>query len=294
MKIGTGVFLGLSAIAVVLLYGQTKERWKWARIAKWALAITLGPIVIGASWFTYTAAKARISNWPHRVNTYEGVPLGATKQDVLYGLGAPTAVEAESAPGESFPGRYVYSVADLKNGKTYLDYQYWEYSPITVTFDANVQRVSDVACFALQGATCPPLLGIKTGESEEEVISYLGNPSSSRYTDDWSGVKMLTFEKWNTSFLLSKHRVYGFELGILRWATKVSRTAPPSFRASAPSSAATRGVTGVGTSPPTACGSARNAKECAKILEKAGNNPFAAFGTVGHEPVYPDDARAPN
>lgn len=43
--------------------------------------------------------------------------------------------------------------------------------------------------------------------------------------------------------------------------------------------------------PPAECGSARNANECADILRKAGKNPFDAFGTVGHEPVYPDEVK---
>lgn len=38
--------------------------------------------------------------------------------------------------------------------------------------------------------------------------------------------------------------------------------------------------------PPIECASAKNAKECADILERAGKNPFDAYGFVGQEPVY--------
>lgn len=42
----------------------------------------------------------------------------------------------------------------------------------------------------------------------------------------------------------------------------------------------------VPTPPPAECATARNAKECFDILEKAGKNPFDAYGYVGAEPVY--------
>jgi hypothetical protein len=40
--------------------------------------------------------------------------------------------------------------------------------------------------------------------------------------------------------------------------------------------------------PPSDCATASSAQECADILEKAGKNPFDAFGYNGNEPVYPD------
>lgn len=43
--------------------------------------------------------------------------------------------------------------------------------------------------------------------------------------------------------------------------------------------------------PPAACSAARTANECAEILEKEGKSPYDAFGTVGHEPVYPGSAK---
>lgn len=52
-----------------------------------------------------------------------------------------------------------------------------------------------------------------------------------------------------------------------------------------------RNAAGDQVSPPAACSAARTANECAKILEKEGKNPFDAFGTVGHEPVYPGSAK---
>jgi hypothetical protein len=34
MSIGTGIFLGALSISIVLLYGATKDRWHWRKIAK--------------------------------------------------------------------------------------------------------------------------------------------------------------------------------------------------------------------------------------------------------------------
>jgi hypothetical protein len=39
---------------------------------------------------------------------------------------------------------------------------------------------------------------------------------------------------------------------------------------------------------PGECVAAKTAEECANILGKVGKNRFAAFGTVGNEPVYND------
>jgi hypothetical protein len=57
VAVGTGNFLGLAILAVVLLYGQMKDRWWWGRIAKWAGAIIVTPVVIGAAFFGYAAIE---------------------------------------------------------------------------------------------------------------------------------------------------------------------------------------------------------------------------------------------
>jgi hypothetical protein len=44
--------------------------------------------------------------------------------------------------------------------------------------------------------------------------------------------------------------------------------------------------------PPPECVHAESANECADVLKKLGKNPFDAFGTAGHEPVYAPGAHA--
>jgi hypothetical protein len=44
METGTGIFLAGLVIGLVMLYGQTKDRWNWQKITKYA-GITIGVII---------------------------------------------------------------------------------------------------------------------------------------------------------------------------------------------------------------------------------------------------------
>jgi hypothetical protein len=58
METGTGVFLAGLVIGLVMLYGQTKDRWDWKKITKYA-GITIGIIIfIPVTYFYHES-----NNW---------------------------------------------------------------------------------------------------------------------------------------------------------------------------------------------------------------------------------------
>lgn len=67
MSIGTGIFLGALSISIVLLYGATKDRWHWRKIAKQSgfgfAALLVFLLFAGIS--TYIAQ----SRWPRNPRT---------------------------------------------------------------------------------------------------------------------------------------------------------------------------------------------------------------------------------
>ncbi|MGD9769700.1 MAG: hypothetical protein AB7U62_18860, partial [Pseudolabrys sp.] len=91
MDLGTGIFLSSVVLAVVILYGITKDRWSWRRIVKRTALVLLCLVILG------TVVGVGISYWPQipqkpeRQTTYAGLRLGMTQDEVLYGKGYPTA-----------------------------------------------------------------------------------------------------------------------------------------------------------------------------------------------------------
>ena len=58
MSTGTGIFLAGLIIGLVMLYGQTKDRWDWVKILKYA-GITVGSVIYLGYFYISNDAK----NW---------------------------------------------------------------------------------------------------------------------------------------------------------------------------------------------------------------------------------------
>jgi len=55
MNLGTAIFLSTALLAIVLLYGFTKDRWRWRKII--VRTLFLGLILIGGSAAVVALAK---------------------------------------------------------------------------------------------------------------------------------------------------------------------------------------------------------------------------------------------
>jgi hypothetical protein len=289
MSIGTGVFLGLLCIALVLLVKETKDRWRWSTIAKWC-GIAIGtPIALGFIWFMYGSYRSYLKLRPAPVIAYAGISLGDTMDDVLYSRGVPTAVLVEDKKLEGTPlagAMLDVSSSQLPSGKKVSDYQHWSYhslesGDVMVDFSTDSQRVVRILCYVggivSAPQTCPALLGIAPGASEDDVLKGLGPPSRSEISKGITTSKILYYSKWNVAYILEQRRITAFQIQADRQPTSTNSAA-----------------NSVG--PPRQCATAMNASECADILEKLGQNPFDAFDYTGRWPQSTDsgDSSAPS
>lgn len=150
---------------------------------------------------------------------------------------------------------------------------------IDVDFSPDSQRVVRISCFAgtstTNASSCPVLVGVSAGATEEEVVKRLGTPSKAEISQGFETVKTLYYSQWNVAFMLEKRRVYGLQIDS-GMATKAQQS----------HATGTKAPDTPGTKPPVECASAKSADECADLLKKAGKNPFDAYGNAGNEPVY--------
>jgi hypothetical protein len=92
MDLGTGIFLSSIVLAVVILYGITKDRWHWRRIAKRAAFIFFGLIVIGTALGVGAYYWQQLPQKIERQTAYAGLRLGMTQDEVMYVKGYPPFV----------------------------------------------------------------------------------------------------------------------------------------------------------------------------------------------------------
>ncbi|MDQ0997016.1 hypothetical protein QFZ34_002198 [Phyllobacterium ifriqiyense] len=210
MSLGTGVFLSVLVVSLLVLFLQTKDRWSWRKIALRSFGLV---ILCGIGIWGYITYQSR----PIIQTDYLNLSLGISKEEAIYRLGEPSGSyrEPTEEEKETFPiwmkddlilanqaGKYPY-------GKSAKDYNYWHWektsNPRTdVGFEDN--KLVRIRCFAVAGTYCPPVLGIGTGYSEEHVIQRLGPPEKSQLTSDTS--KAFEYPKLNLTVDFGAQKVY--------------------------------------------------------------------------------------
>lgn len=273
MSVGTGLFLGLLCLAVVLLYTQTKDSGRWRRLSRWIGGLGGALLVAVLIWFGYWYVRGHFESRPRKIERYAEVSLGDSKEQVLYEKGSPTDVLVVAADVPAYMRGDLEVVKTIPPDKSVTDYAHWEYESadsgrVDVDFSPKTQRVVRVFCYSTEQRECPSLLNIAQGTTEDQVIKALGKPSHAELS---TSAKTLTYSQFQVAFYLARRRVYGFEL-----STGVDL--PERSPMAGPKSAC--------LTPPPECALAKTAKECADILERAGKNPLDAYGTEGCEPVY--------
>lgn len=172
------------------------------RIASMCIAFTL---------LNLGLAEAAPSNRPF----YLGVHLGQSQDEVKYILGYPPSVVDDTPSDDQFPGYRVYDTSgqDKKNSMParmgISDYRKWSYDASGARFDLTFSKAGGaleaITCFSNGSEMCPPLYGIRDGQSEESVIRSLGNPDRSSL----DGVsKTLTYTALGLTVTLTQSRVY--------------------------------------------------------------------------------------
>jgi hypothetical protein len=210
MYLGIAIFLSSMVIALVMLYGITKDRWRWRTFVKRsALAlvaiIALTGAVIGGLYL-----------WNHlppvtRQTEYAGLRLGIGPDEVIYIKGFPPTVLGEvKTEGDWIGSEPVIDTSKLEKGKNVQDYREWQYegynSRVDITFNLEKTAVVVIQCYSNDRLSrCPPILGISDGDSEKTVVDKLGVPAISRI----EGVaKYISYPNLGISLFLTKEQVY--------------------------------------------------------------------------------------
>jgi hypothetical protein len=217
MSVGTGIFLSALVFAFLILCLFTRDRWHWRRAARWslvtagsfALLVALG--VVGA--FVYE----KVRNMPRKQTAYAELVLGMTMPEVKYVKGYPPHV-VKDAPKEPDPKdvwwqypRVLDTLKDLKEGQHIEDYSTWTFDQdnqnfrIDVDFNVATKTVNKIACYSQKAMSCPPLIGIDDGMSEETIIERLGKPSHQHLDGVTREIEYKDLGVW---FYLTKKTIY--------------------------------------------------------------------------------------
>jgi hypothetical protein len=210
VSVGLAIFLGSVVLTLVMLYGITKDRWRWRRIAKLCALILVTPValvgVFIAGWYVWGRLPA--ATYPQ--TEYAGLRLGIGPDEVIYIKGYPPEVLGPPDKGYEWAGQTVIYTENLEKGERVEDYKNWSYDDsfkrIEVTFNTEKTAVVDILCYSSDSQRrCPPIFGVADGDSEQDVIRKLGPPGTSRI----EGVtKHISYPAVGIDLWLGKERVY--------------------------------------------------------------------------------------
>lgn len=155
------------------------------------------------------------------LDEYCGVSRTDSRSVILYRLGTPgfvanpgnatyysTLIDGEYVREREGPRNLVIMPSNSKVG----DYSSWRYrrgdSFLAVGFEESGQ-VASVSCSVGFGRDCPPLLGVRLGDTEEDIAKTLGKP-------EWQKIegttKAVAYDAYGVIFFLEKERVYDMTL----------------------------------------------------------------------------------
>ncbi|TCA28430.1 hypothetical protein E0H70_20660 [Rhizobium leguminosarum bv. viciae] len=171
-------------LSLVILYSVTRDRWNWRRILLWG---TLGPLAVLLVVSSLGYAVWRWEDRPKPMESFFGVALRASEQDVRFMKGEPTSKEAS--------GAWVYDINDSVTGQTVASYR--------VQFrDAKVRYVFYAPSSGYDPRKEYPF-GFSDGTKLEIVTGKLGDPSDSSENSDGSA-RLYSYRDYNAFFGFSR------------------------------------------------------------------------------------------
>jgi hypothetical protein len=176
-------------------------------------------------WFFSTDYPTMIKNryFTGSIENYMNVSIGDKREDVLYKLGRPISVLGD--PGKCNDNqpwsclRRVYFTGETSDKINKIDkdikffnvYNYPDNSNSSDSFSIYFDTKNQVKTMDCTGK-CDAILGITISSDERDLIRLLGNPSSSKINAG-SGIKTVTYKKFNLTFYLEKMKVYMIVVG---------------------------------------------------------------------------------
>ncbi len=179
MGLGAGILLSAMVIGLVLLYGQTRDRWRWKKVFLTALVVTV--IVACVAW-AYSEYENRIT----AQSEFLSISLGSKVSDVRFIKGNPDMASMDG-------GVWIFNDSKKK-------------AELLVLFrDTVVKAVLYIGdCFY-----CNQMFGLGIGASYEKVKEKVGEPTSVSISPDQLK-RLASFEKWNVVFILKENKVINF------------------------------------------------------------------------------------
>jgi hypothetical protein len=113
MSVGLAIFLSSVVLSLVILYGITKDRWRWRRIARRGLTlvtlVVLASVAVMGGLYFWNQLPATV--YPQ--TEYAGLRLGIGPDEVMYIKGYPPEVLGAAEKDDEPPGPPVIKTKDL-------------------------------------------------------------------------------------------------------------------------------------------------------------------------------------
>ena len=181
MTLGLGIFLSSLFLGTVALYLATKDRWRWRRIVLWVVGCTVGACLAVAGFFYYQSLpKVQTSFWD--------IPLGATKEDVLFIKGEPNQKNEEAKTWAFEKSKCLYVVAFDKNR-------------VKAVVAADIASDASYSCLLLQG--------IGMGNGSNRVKRVFGEPTEVIESEDGLQ-RIFRYQKYKVGVTLRQNKVVNY------------------------------------------------------------------------------------
>jgi len=182
MGVGTGIFLGLVFLGLILLYLKTRQTWNWRRVVGYpALVVAL---VGGISLAVY-GAKSAYDGRVRPVTEFLGIKLTDTQADIKFKKGNPTDVDDVVWSYRDDQGTYETSFSFKKDNKLRVVFYSGKCSYCNHIFDLGMDSTYDA------------------------VIEKLGQPENIDISED-SLMRVASFAKLNLLFQFAEGKVIGY------------------------------------------------------------------------------------
>ena len=204
MLLRLSIFLFTLSISILILHYWRGEFWGWSSNSKRLALLT--SVAFALIFFTILGL-ALFENDSKKQSEYLDLALGMTKAEVIYIKGTPTNV-SNIAIGDG--DKKVVKTESIEGGLRIEDFNYWKYNGdkeqhIDVVFDKDGREVIGIGCYSRSRRSCPSILSISTGSSEEDVLRRLGEPDTEDITN---GVKTMSYKDSNVLVNLKQEKVY--------------------------------------------------------------------------------------
>jgi len=207
------MFWGLALVALVILYAQTKDRWKWKKIGLTlvSLAVLSLVAVIAINWWNRPQYTYEPIPEPTLINSWWDIEVGkATKSDVKFLKGAPLEESTNDYGIDYFIYRRLTTSGEpLDRRIRTVRFRDDRVCSINYTIDRNPIKVTGI----LYTEAMEDLLGITMLHGLETLQDVFGEPEEITEYNNGLGRVYEYYDAYNVAFMLEREEVVGWAIG---------------------------------------------------------------------------------